>query len=793
MNAPVSWIREYTDLEGISVKELCDALTMSGSKVERWTCEADEIRNVVVGEVLEMHRHPDSDHLWVCSVNCGGSEPVQIVTGAQNVSTGDKVPCALDGALLPGGKTISSGKLRGEVSDGMMCSLGELGLTVHDFPDCIEDGIAILDPSAEPGSDICGVLGLDDTSIEFEITSNRPDCMCVSGLGREAAATFRKPFRFPEPQVRNASGSIEGMLSVKNETPENCLRYTAAIVKNVRVKPSPMWMRQRLRLCGVRPINNIVDITNYVMLEYNQPMHAFDYRNVKDSEIIIRQAREGEHIVTLDDIDRELTPDMMVIADSEKPIAVAGIMGGEYSGTYDDTNTVIFESACFNAVNVRYTEKGLGMKTESSVRFEKGLDPENTLRALTRALELVEELDAGDVISGFVDIKGNMPERRTLLLEPEKINAFLGTDLPAEEMVSILRSLEFEVSDDMKVTPPSFRADILLMNDIAEEIARFYGYNNVPSTVMTGVATAQLTERQHFEKDLAMRLVAAGLYEVKTYSFMGTRTLDLLNEPSDSELRKAVVISNPFGDDTALMRTTLLPSMLEVVSRNVNARVASGSFFEIGVTFHANEDTNELPDELKDLVIASYNSLGFYGVKGVVEDICRNANTEAPVFTALTDSHLYHPGRAATVCVGDTVIGTMGELLPSVAANFNIKEKVTVAILSVEKLFAVRGGVRRFTPLPKFPSMTRDLAVVCDTSVPSGDIEREIRIACGDILESISVFDVYTGDKIPEGKKSIAYSMVLRHKDRTMTDDEADAAIDRSLKRLAHIGASLRS
>ena len=793
MNAPVSWIKEYTDLNGVSVKELCDALTMSGSKVERWTCEADEIKNVVTGKVLEMHRHPDSDHLWVCSVDCGGDKPLQIVTGAQNVSVGDVVPCALDGAELPGGHTIKTGKLRGELSEGMMCSLGELGLTVHDFPECIEDGIAILDQSLEPGKDVCEVLGLDDTSIEFEITSNRPDCMCVSGLGREAAATFRKPFRFPEPQVRKATGSIDGMLSVRNETPENCLRYTAAIVKNVRVKPSPMWMRQRLRLCGVRPINNIVDITNYVMLEYNQPMHAFDYRNVKDNEIIIRQAREGEHIVTLDDIDRALTPDMMVIADSEKPIAVAGIMGGEYSGTYDDTNTVIFESACFNAVNVRYTEKGLGMKTESSTRFEKGLDPENTLKALTRALELVEELDAGDVVGGFVDIKGNVPERRTLKLDPDQINSFLGTEIPAEEMISMLRSLEFEVSDDMTVTPPSFRADILLMNDIAEEIARLYGYNNIPSTVMTGVATAQLTERQHFERDLARRLVSAGLYEVKTYSFMGTRTLDLLNEPADSELRKAVVISNPFGDDTALMRTTILPAMLEVVARNVNARVPSGSFFEIGVSFHAHDDENELPDELRDLVIASYNSLGFYGVKGVIEDICRNANTAVPEFTALTDSTMYHPGRAATVTVDGTVIGTMGELLPSVASNFDIRERVTVAVISVEKLYEIRGGVRKFTPLPKFPAMTRDLAVVCDGSVPSGDLEREIRIACGDILESVTVFDVYTGDKVEAGKKSIAYSLVFRHSDRTMTDDEADKAISESLRRLERKGAVLRS
>ena len=793
MNAPVSWLKEYTDLEGVSVKELCDALTMSGSKVERWTCEADEISNVVTGKVLEMHRHPDSDHLWVCSVDCGMDSPLQIVTGAQNVSTGDVVPCALDGAVLPGGKTINSGKLRGEISEGMMCSLGELGLTVHDFPDCIEDGIAILDPATPVGEDVCKVLGLDDVSIEFEITSNRPDCMCVSGLGREAAATFRKPFRFPVPEVRKATGSIDGMLKVRNETPKNCLRYTAAIVKNVRVKPSPQWMRQRLRLCGVRPINNIVDITNYVMLEYNQPMHAFDYRNVKDSEIIIRQAKEGEHIVTLDDIDRTLTPDMMVIADSEKPIAVAGIMGGEYSGTYDDTNTVIFESACFDPVNVRYTEKGLGMKTESSVRFEKGLDPENTLRALTRALELVEELDAGDVVGGFVDIKGEMPERRVLTLDPDVINRFLGTDLSTEEMVGILRSLEFEVSDDLKVTPPSFRADILLMNDIAEEIARMHGYNNIPSTVMTGVATAELTERQHFEKNLAFRLVAGGLYETKTYSFMGKKTLDLLGEPDDSELRKAVVISNPFGDDTALMRTTMLPSMLEVVARNVNARVPSGSFFEIGVTFHAHEDTNELPDELKELVIASYNSLGFYGVKGLVEDICRSANTETPEFSALTDSNLYHPGRAATVSVGDTVIGTMGEILPSVASAFNIKERVTVALISVEKLYGVRGGVRRFNPLPKFPALTRDIAVVCDLATPSGDLEKEIRTACGDVLESLSVFDVYTGDRMEAGKKSIAYSLVLRHPDRTMTDEEADSAIKESLRRLEAKGAVLRS
>ena len=793
MNAPFSWIKEYTDIDDISVKELCDALTLSGSKVERTTCEADSISNVVTGKVLEMHRHPNSDHLWVCSVDVGSDSPIQIVTGAQNVNEEDVVPVALDGSLLPNGTVIKSGKLRGELSEGMMCSLGELGLTTHDFPECIEDGIAILKKDTPIGEDICKVLGLDDVSIEFEITSNRPDCMCVSGLGRETAATFRRPFRFPAPEVKKSTGDVTEYLRVINDTPENCLRYCGAIVKNVRVKPSPEWMRHRLRLCGVRPINNIVDITNYVMLEYNQPMHAFDYRNVKDGTIIVRQANEGEHIVTLDDIDRTLTPDMMIIADSEKPIAVAGIMGGEYSGTYDDTNTVIFESACFNGINVRLTESSLGMRTESSIRFEKELDPENTLPAITRALQLVEELDAGDVVSGIIDVRGNIPERKHLPLDPDKINKFLGIDLTTDEMVRILTSLEFEVSDDLIVTPPTFRGDIILMNDIAEEIARIYGYDNIPNTIMKGTATAKPTDRQSFDKALALRLVSAGLYETKTYSFMGTRTLDMVGEPEDSPLRNVVKISNPFGDDTAYMRSTMLPSMLEVVAKNANARVPSASLFEIGVVFKAKDDMNVLPDEPKELVIASYNDLDFFGIKGIIEDLCEYFNTDELRCEPLTDGLQYHPGKAATLYVGDTKIGTLGELLPKIAANFNIKEKVTVAQIFVEDLYAVKGETKRFTPLPKYPALTRDLALVVDLETPSSSLEKLIRKACGDILESISVFDVYTGEKVEKGKKSIAYSLKLRHSDRTLKDDEADEAIKNALNELETIGAVIRS
>ena len=793
MNAPYSWIKEYCDLEGVSVKEFCSRITLSGSKVERCTCEADSIHNVVTGKIEEMVRHPNSDHLWICQVNVGKDRNLQICTGAQNLKVGDIVPVALDGSELPGGVQIKTGKLRGEVSEGMMCSVGELGLTVHDFPNCIEHGIATLDEDTPIGIDICEAWDLNDTSIEFEITSNRPDCMCVSGLGREAAATFRKPFSFPTPVLKDTEGDVNDMLKIVNETPDNCLRYTGAIVKNVRVKPSPAWMRHRLRLCGVRPINNIVDITNYVMLEYNQPMHAFDYRNVKDGTIVVRQAKEGESIMTLDGTVRQLNPEVCVICDTEKPIAVAGIMGGEYSGTYDDTNTVIFESACFNGVNIRISEKALGMRTEASVRYEKGLDANNTYPALMRALQLVQELDAGDVVGNVVDIKGNIPAERHIPLQPERINAFLGIDLPTEEMVRILKSIECKVSDDLVVTPPTFRADLILMNDIAEEIARLNGYDKIPTTLMKGVSRAQPTDRQRFERDTARRLAADGLYETKTYTFMGLRTVDLLNEPADSVLRKAVRISNPFGDDTALMRTTMLPSMLEVVARNVNNRVASGDFYELGVVFHAHDDPMELPTEEKELVIASYNSLQFFGVKGVIEDICSFNNTKTPEFAPLTDSNLYHPGRAATISVDGVQIGTMGELRPEIAANFGIKERVTVALISVEKLYEAKGPAKRFSPLPKFPALTRDLAFVIDNAVPSALIEKQIRIACGDILESISVFDVYTGDKIEKGKKNIAYSIVLRHSDRTLKDEEADSAIKRAIARVEHIGGSLRS
>ncbi len=809
MNLPIKWLNEYTDVR-VSNREFAHRMTMTGSKVEGFDSEADHIRNVVTGKVVSLERHPNSDHLWICRIDVASGENLQIVTGAQNLKQGDIVPVALDDSDLPNGMHIKAGKLRGEESNGMLCSLGELGFTAHDFPDCIEDGIMVLPDGTPLGEPVAGVLGMDDTVFEFEITSNRPDCMCVTGLAREAAITFGKELHIPEPKVKKTHGDVAKMLSVANETPANCYRYTGAIVENVRVKPSPQWMRERLRQCGVRPINNIVDITNYVMLEYNQPMHAFDYRNVKDGKIIVRQARAGEKITTLDGVERALSEQMMVIADSEKPIAVAGVMGGEYSGIEDDTTTMIFESACFNGLNVRATAKALGMRTEASARYEKGLDPNNTVPALMRALELVELLDAGDIVGGFIDAKGAMPVPPVIPLQPERIRKFLGADIETGFMVETLRRLGCAVDDRLNVTPPTFRADLEGFADLAEEVARFYGYDVIPTTLMQGAAEARPTERQRFERALVNDCVGSGLYEINTYSWLSAKAFDQLCLPADSPLRDCVKISNPLGEDSGLMRTTAVPSMLEVLARNYNARIPCARLFEIAVEFrprHRQEDWESLwphtegphpatvpalPDENRKLIAGGYGRMDFYELKGVVAALLDRAGIPDVRYEALRDNLTYHPGRTAVVKSGERVLGVFGEISPAVAANFGIKERVYIADLSVDTMFALRGGVRRYRPLPKFPAVTRDLALVCDLSVPAARLEEAIRRNCGRILESVRVFDVYTGDRVGEGKKSVAYSLVLRDSEKTLTDEDADAAIGRTLKDLAAQGIELR-
>ena len=568
MNLSMKWLSDYVTLN-TTVKDFCAAMTMSGSKVEVATEEGSEIKNVVVGKLLSVVPHENSDHLVVCQVDVGQEQPIQIVTGAPNVKAGDIVPVALCGAELPNGVKIKKGKLRGVESNGMLCSLGELGLTVHDFPYAIADGIFLIQEDCQIGQDIHEAIGLNDTSVEFEITSNRPDCLSVTGLAREAAATYHVPLNLKKPTFQGIDGNIQDALQVEIQNKEKCPRYAAGIVKNVKIAPSPRWMRERLRASGVRPINNLVDITNYVMLEYGQPMHAFDLRYVKDGKIVVRNAAEGETITTLDGVTRTLSPEMLVIADTEKPIAVAGVMGGEYSGIMEDTNTVVFESAYFEPVQVRRTAKKLGMRTDASARYEKGLDPEGCLRTLERAFELVELLGAGEPVRTHIDLNYNEKQRNRIPFDPEWINKFLGTDISREEMCDTMKMLEIEVDGDTCISP-SFRIDLERPADLAEEVARIYGYNNIPSTVIKGVANASLTPKQKFRRTLENATVAVGCYGILTYSFISPKYFDKIALPADSSLRKTVVISNPLGEDTSVMRTTTLPSMLETLSLNLS-------------------------------------------------------------------------------------------------------------------------------------------------------------------------------------------------------------------------------
>lgn len=793
MDLSYEWLKSLVGVD-IAPREFSERMTMTGSKVEGFSSEADGVKNVVTGKVLSLERHPDSDHLWICSVNAGGDKPLQIVTGAQNLKAGDICPVALDNSDLPNGAHIAAGKLRGVESEGMLCSLGELGFTAHDFPGCVEDGIMVLPHDTPIGENIVKTLGMDDIVYEFEITPNRPDCLCVLGLAREAAVTFNKPLGYTAPKMPATHGDIKPLLRVSNDTPDTCLRYTGAVVENVRVKPSPEWLRARLRRSGVRPINNIVDITNYVMLELGQPMHAFDLANVAEGHIIVRRARAGERIETLDGVERSLTPEMTVIADAEKPIAVAGVMGGEYSSITDSTTSIVFESACFAGPNVRLTAKALGLRTESSARFEKGLDPYNTEPALTRALELVALLDAGDVVGGLADSKGDMPEMPHIPLDAAKVNRFLGTDIPQSFMVDTLQKLDFAVDDKLVVTPPTFRTDVEGFADIAEEVARFYGYDKIPSTVMGGVAAARPTDRQRLERELMRTLTACGMWEINTYSFMSAKQLDMIALSPDDKRRNAVVISNPFGEDTSLMRTTALPSFLDVIARNYNARVPSARLFESAMVFEPSAIAGELPYERRILTLGGYGAgYDFYALKGAVDAVLKCYRIKGAAFEPCCDDMSFHPGRTARVSVGGEELGILGELKREVCSNYGIKERVYVAELDVEKLYELRGGTPRYKSLPRFPAVTRDLALLCDADLPSAAVERVLKESCGELLEALNVFDVYTGDKIPEGKKSVAYSLVLRDAEGTLTDERADALLTKALEALEQNGAVLRS
>ena len=786
------WLGEYTTI-GAPDKEYCDAMTMSGSKVEGWEVTGSEISRVVVGRVLSMERHTNSDHMWVCKIDVGGERELQIVTGAQNVNIGDLVPVALDGSTLPGGKEIRTGKLRGELSEGMLCSLGELGLEQRDFPYAIEDGIFILEEDCLPGDDIRDVCGLNDSVVEFEITNNRPDCLSVRGLARESACTFHTPLTFAEPTVTAGHGDIHEKLSVEIKDAELCPRYTARMVKNIKIAPSPKWMRRRLRASGVRPINNIVDITNYVMLEYGQPMHAFDYACLHDGKIIVRRAEEGESLRTLDGNDHALTPGMLVIADPEGPVALAGVMGGANSEITDETTTIVFESANFLGHSIRKTAIALGMRTDASGRFEKGLDLFATVPAVDRACELVEMLGAGEVFDGTIDVLAKEPETTFIELDDKRINALLGTDIPREFMTDTLTSLGFELNGNT-LTAPSWRGDCTMLADIAEECARFWGYDKIEATDIRGAATqGGYSEKTLFVRKLGTACRAMGYTEVVTYSFVSPSSLDKIKVPADSPLRDNYRILNPLGEDTSVMRTTALPSMLGVLSTNLSRRNMEAKLYEMA-TVYKRQPGKVLADERTVLTLGAYGgNVDFFALKGAVEALLCAARTPDVRFTADTETAAFHPGRCAAVWSGDTRLGTLGQIHPDVCAAYGLDGATYCAEIDVVLLHDLEGAEPVYTPLPRFPAITRDIAVVCDASVPVGELTECIRKAEKNVLRGVKLFDVYTGVGIPEGKKSVAFSLTLRSDDGTLTDDHAEEAVRAVLDALReNFGAVIR-
>ncbi len=898
MNLSRKWLNEFVSVN-VNDKDFAEAMTLSGSKVETTEDLGAEITNVVVGRVLSMERHPNSDHMWVCQVEVGKDEPVQIVTGAWNVHVGDFVPAALHKSTLPGGVKIEKGKLRGVASNGMLCGLSELGLDTRDFPyaaitpaailgdyhpldkdkpsisadiqpgdkvfgpvvcarvedvkaaesgwscqlsyaekdgpaaaavttpcanlhsgdlvayntqsgaictladlhadqaefpHCIADGIFILHEDCQPGDDIKSVTGLDDHVVEFEITPNRPDCLSVIGLAREAAATFNADLRLHEPVVKGgADGNLVELLDVETHDADLCPRYTARMVRNVKIAPSPKWMRERLRAMGVRPINNIVDITNYVMLEYGQPMHAFDYRYVKGGKIIVRRAAEGEELTTLDGQVRKLNHNHLVIADETRAVGLAGIMGGENSEIVADTADVVFESATFDGTCIRKGALALGMRTEASAKFEKGLDPMNTLPAVNRACELVELLGAGEVVDGVIDILNYVPHPTVLQLRPEKVNALLGTDVSVAEMQDILRKLDFGV-DGETITVPSWRGDVKHYSDLAEEVARFHGYNNIPCTLQRGETTrGGYTPSQQLERRLGSLCRTCGYSEIITYSFISPTYYDKIGWSQEEPLRQSLKILNPLGEDTSIMRTTTLPSMLEILTRNYNYRNKAVKLYEIGKIYLPGGQDG-LAWEPKVLTMGAYGEdMDFFAMKGAVEALLRDIRAEDVSFVPCDDDPSYHPGRCAGIYAGDRRLGVMGQIHPAVAQNYGVDGQLYCAELSMEALEDCQGPDPVYTPLPKFPAVSRDIAVVCKAEITVGALEACIRKAGGKLLREVALFDIYQGKGVAEGCKSVAFSLTLRADDRNIVAAEADQEIQDILEALdRELGAKLR-
>ncbi len=802
MQLSMKWLADYTDVSDISIKDYCDRMTMTGSKVEGYEALAEDLCGVICGKIVKIDRHPNADKLVICQVDAG-DKTLQIITAATNVFEGARVPVAIDGAHLCGDIKIKKGKLRGEVSEGMFCSIAELGLTLHDMPGAIEDGILILDhvglDDIPLGADLIDALGLKDTVVEFEITSNRPDCLSVLGLARETAVSFGKEWTDPTPKKpvpMNDGDKIENYLSVDIQNTEKCYRYSARVVKNVKIAPSPLWLRMRLRASGVRPINNIVDITNYVMLEYGQPMHAFDYKCLEGSRINVRSAAEGEQFVSLDSIPHTLDSSMLVIADEKKAVALAGVMGGENSEITDSTVTVVFESATFHPGNVRVSAKKLGMRTESSARFEKGLDSENTMPALDRACELVALLGAGEIVDGTIDVYPTAKERVQLPLDADVINRFLGVNLTQEYMADVMARLDFGVSEDKKtITVPTFRDDVRCMNDVAEEVLRIYGYDKIEAT-MSNNATPTLgarTERQNFDNRLHDTLIGMGMNEIETFSFISPSYYDKIRLAADDSRRTCVVISNPLGEDTSVMRTTTLPSMLKVLADNYSVKNRNVSLFEMSKVYIPTEP-GQLPEEPARLTLGfiSGEKNAFYTMKGYVEAILDLAGVTGATFKSCSTEPTFHPGRCAEVYCGDQKIAVFGEAHPAVSENYGIASGVYLCELATDALYDVRRQEISYVSIPKHPAMERDFSFVCDEAVEAGSVAAVIASA-SKLVASVELFDIYRGAQIGENKKSMSYAVMLRAADRTLTDAEADEATQAILAALEEkLGIKLR-
>lgn len=789
MKFPISWLNDYVDIKDVSAKDFAHALTMSGSKVEGVENAGDEIKNVVVGKLLEVTKHQNSDHLNICQVDIGDGV-VQIVTGAQNIKTGDYVPVAKHNSYLPGGVHITKGKLRGEPSNGMLCSYDELGLSKEDVPYAADDGILIFPEPIAPGTDIKDVFGLDEDVVEFEITSNRPDCFSVIGLARETAVTFGRPYEIKTPVVKGSGGNVNDIAKVTVKS-DDCLRYAARVIKNVKIAESPKWLKDRLHLSGIRSINNIVDITNYVLLEYGQPMHAFNLEDLEDGEIVVRKAEDNEKITTLDGEERQLDSSMLVICDKHKPVCVAGVMGGENSEVRETSDAILFECATFDGPCVRLAAKKLGLRTEASSRYEKGLDVNNVIPALNRACELVEMLGAGEVVDGTIDVVNCEYKPTKIEFRPDKINAFLGTDISRDEMVKILTSLEFKIDGDT-ITVPSFRPDVLREADVAEEVARIYGYNNIKSTPLRGETTRVIKPANQVVEEIVHNcLVAHGLYETLTFSFIGPKLIEQINT-NDEKLKKAVVIKNPLGEDTSIMRTTLIPSVMSTLALNHARRNDSAKIYELA-NVYIPVDGEKLPDEHKNITIGMYGGCDFYDMKGIVEELLDALKIKDADYVPETENTTFHPGRCANLVKDGKKIGVFGEVHPTVSKNFGMDTRVYICELDLNTLISFYSDSVKYKQLPKYPAVSRDIAMLIDDNINVSKIEKIIKKNAGNILEGYTLFDVYKGSQIPEGKKSVAYSVTFRADDRTLTDDEISAVFDKILAGLKEqLGAELR-